>query len=194
MLKLLLAITESDAEAVVDLISSLSGPLDGFDRAGFAQALSELLMRYGSATLADIQLGRTILESTRIAAAHGLQPPTELTMLGKTLLNLDDVPRTLDPDFERNRVMREHSNSLMSHHMLQNLEPVKLFASMIEVNQLIRTMPSRLNRLLEDLVQHRFEIKVNAVDEASSTGGRDANSRNFCTPSWRGVAGQISSL
>lgn len=167
MLKLVLATTESDAEEVVDLMAELGTPLDEYDRTGFSRAVSDLLLRYEGAALEEIELGRTILESARIAGRYALRPPAELTMLGKTLLNLDEITRTLDSDFQPNRVMREHSDSLMSHHMLQNLSPGKLFASMIEVNELVRTMPSRVNTLLEDLVQHRFEIKINALDEAN---------------------------
>lgn len=43
-------------------------------------------------------------ELARISGDCGLRPPAELTMLGKALLNLDQVADKLDPDFDPNPV------------------------------------------------------------------------------------------
>lgn len=53
-----------------------------------------------------------------------LRLPSELTMLGKTLLNLDQVGRTLDPDFDPNASVRKNAAHLTQQRMLKSLPPV----------------------------------------------------------------------
>ena len=45
------------------------------------------------ATVEQMQVGRLVLEVTQASAENGIRVPPELTMLGKTLLNLDQVGR-----------------------------------------------------------------------------------------------------
>ena len=45
-----------------------------------------------------------MLEVNRSAGAHGIKSPVELTMLGKTLLTLDNIARTLAPALDVNAV------------------------------------------------------------------------------------------
>jgi predicted unusual protein kinase regulating ubiquinone biosynthesis (AarF/ABC1/UbiB family) len=51
-----------------------------------------------------------------LAVAHsavgaGVRLPNELTLLGKTLLNLDEVGRTLAPDFDVEASIRPNARS-----------------------------------------------------------------------------------
>ena len=50
-----------------------------------------------------------MLEMARAATLHGLRMPPELALLGKTLLNLDEIGRLLDPDFDVNASMRRNA-------------------------------------------------------------------------------------
>jgi predicted unusual protein kinase regulating ubiquinone biosynthesis (AarF/ABC1/UbiB family) len=102
---------------------------------------------------------------SRISVANGLRPAPELTMLGKTLLNLDEIARTLDPLFDPNAVVRAHADSIMRRRMLKNLSPGNLFSSVLELNELIQTLPGRLNTLLDALVKKEFEVRVRGIDE-----------------------------
>ena len=48
-----------------------------------------------------MQIGVAVMEFTHLCAQSGIRMPVELTMLGKTLLNLDEIGQILDPAFER---------------------------------------------------------------------------------------------
>ena len=58
------------------------------------------------ATLAQIDTGRIIVEISRASRENGLRLPREMTMLGKTLLNLDRAVWTLDPRYDPNAAIR----------------------------------------------------------------------------------------
>jgi hypothetical protein len=87
-------------------------------------------------------------------------------MLGKTLLHLDEVARALDPAFDPNRVVREESTTILRRHMMKRFSPGKVFASTLELYDLVQQLPSRLNSFFEALAGNKLEVKVHAFDES----------------------------
>ena len=69
----------------------------------FARAVADLVGRSADASLSDLDIGALVLQLTRKAGEAGLRMDPELVMLGKTLLNLDQVAATLDPASSRAR-------------------------------------------------------------------------------------------
>jgi predicted unusual protein kinase regulating ubiquinone biosynthesis (AarF/ABC1/UbiB family) len=165
LLKLLLAISEGRGREVAEISSKIGVVLSDFDREHYARAVAALVAQFQDATLANIQIGRVLVELSRISVANGLRPAPELTILGKTLLNLDEIARTLDPVFDPNAIVRAHADSIMRRRMLKNLSPGNLFSSVLELNELIQTLPGRLNTLLDALVKKEFEVRVRGIDE-----------------------------
>jgi ubiquinone biosynthesis protein len=108
-----------------------------------------------------------------VAGEHHIRPPTELAMLGKTLLNLDQVGRVLDPDLEPNAMLRRHATELMERRMTSSLKPANLFKAALEATELVQQMPRRLNRIMEMLADNEMSVQVNAIDEAKLIAGLD---------------------
>jgi ubiquinone biosynthesis protein len=113
----------------------------------------------------DIELGRVILDVTRTASEHGVRIPGDLSMLGKTLLNLDRVGRTLDPEFDPNAAIRTHVAGILRKRMWKQASPGRVAASLLEMNDFIQELPTRLNRSLDLLASNRVQFKVDAFDE-----------------------------
>ena len=165
LLKLLLAISEGRGREVAEVSIAMGKKLPHFDQDRFTREIADLVARYQNTPLEDLQVGRITMEVTQIAGACGLRAAPELTMLGKTLLNLDEIGRTLAPQFDPNAIIRQHADSLMQRRMLKSLSPGHLLTSALEMNELVQTLPKRLNTLLDALVNREFEIRVQALDE-----------------------------
>jgi ubiquinone biosynthesis protein len=103
LVKLLLAVSEGRGREAAAAAAELGEKLDGFDEDGFCRDVSDLVSSHQGRAMEDIQPGAIVAELTRIAGESGLRPAPELTMLGKALLNLDDVARRLDPEFDHLR-------------------------------------------------------------------------------------------
>ena len=160
LMRLLLSISEGKGEESADLMIRLGERLDGFDPGVFRQRVIELVVRYQNASADQLQIGRVMLEVTRSAAETGLRVPPQLTVLGKTLLNLDQVGRTLDPDFEPNAAIRRNAVQLMQQRMLKNASPGNVFSSVLEMNEFVQRLPGRLNRVLDAVADSEVEVQV----------------------------------
>jgi predicted unusual protein kinase regulating ubiquinone biosynthesis (AarF/ABC1/UbiB family) len=165
LLKLVLAVNEGNGREVARLSMKIGTPLEDRDEARFTRQVSNLVGFFQETTLEYARLGRIVMELARISAGNGVRPAPELTVVGKTLLNLDAIGRNLDPTFNPNLVVRRHIQSIMWRHLLKNLSPGNLLYPILEITEFIQELPGRANILLEGLTQREFEIKVQAVDE-----------------------------
>ncbi len=167
LLRLLLQISEGRGRDAAELSIRIGTPMQDFDEQKFIREASEFVLQYHDATLQKIKIGRVMMELTRIASDNGIRLLPELTMLGKTLLNLDEIGRTLDPEFDPNAVIRDHANAITRRYLLKDLSPGKMFSSVLEVNEFARKLPGRLNRVLDRLADN--DVRIQAFDDVRVT-------------------------
>ena len=171
LFKLLLAVGEARGDDAATAALALSIRHDQFDEAGYRQKVAEVIGLYESAPLKDLNVGRVMLDMTRAGAACGLNAAPELSLLGKTLLNLDEIGRKLNPDFDVNASIRQNASELMRRHLMKSGSSGNIFASVLEVKDFMEALPGRVNGLLDALVQSELRVKVEVIDQGSILSG-----------------------
>jgi ubiquinone biosynthesis protein len=165
LLQLLIAISEGHGEDASQIAIKIGQPRREFDQTEFTRRISEIVARQKTATVEEMQVGRLVLEVTRCAAESQIRVPPELTMLGKTLLNLDQVGRALAPQFDPNASIRRNGAEILRQRVVKTLSPSNLFGSVLEVKDLLQRLPARLNRFFDALANNEFKVSVDAIDE-----------------------------
>ena len=173
LIKLLLAISEGDGTEVADVAAELGRRCDDitFDEETFRRRVTALVTEQQGAAVDDLAAGRVVAELSRISGDCGLQPAPELTMLGKALLNLDEVARVLDPTFEPEQAIREHASALLRRRMLRSASPGNVFAAAMDVKEFAEKLPGRVNRVMDALAQGQLTLNVKGIDEAELMRG-----------------------
>jgi ubiquinone biosynthesis protein len=171
LLRLLLAISGGQGEKAAELAVEMGQTLDDYDADRYQREVSQLVAAHRDATLDRIDVGRVVMEITRAAGENGVRLPAELTLLGKTLLNLDQVARTLSPDFNPHDAIQRHSTDILRRRMLRAVEPASLFTNVLELSELLQRLPSRINTVLDRVANNEFEIRVRTIDEAALIDG-----------------------
>ena len=165
LLRLLLAVSEGRAEEAATVAISMGDVQPHFDEKGFRRDVADLVARNIGSTVGTIQVGRVVLVLARMSSERGIRVEPELTMLGKTLLNLDQVGCTLDPDFDPNAAIRRNASELMRQRVRKSLSPGSLFAGVMEMKEFAENLPRRVNTILDHVARNQLEIKVDAIDE-----------------------------
>jgi predicted unusual protein kinase regulating ubiquinone biosynthesis (AarF/ABC1/UbiB family) len=160
LLKLLLAVSEGRSEDAATLAIQVSDTAPDFDESEFRRRIGYLVAEQQQATLQQMDIGRTLLELGRSAGQNGLYVPTELTLLGKTLLQLDEIGRVLDPAFNPNQAVRKHVTELLNYRVKKDLSPHSLFASLLEVKDFVGHLPAKASRILDAIANAEFELKI----------------------------------
>ncbi len=172
LLKLVMAVSEGRGEEAAEMAIAIGDPREGFfDEHAYTRAVSGIVSGLQGVTAKEIQVGRMVMEISRAAGENGILLPPELTTLGKTLFALDQVGRTLDPEFDPNAAIQRNAAEILRQRMRQQLSPANLFSSMLDANELMQRLPRRLNTILENLAENEFKIHVDAIDEAHLMSG-----------------------
>jgi ubiquinone biosynthesis protein len=165
LLRFLLAASEGEGEKAAEPVVALARPSDDARPDDFRHGVAELVQRYRGATVSDLQMGRVLLEISRLSGETGMTLPPELSTVGKTLLHLDVVGRTLAPDFDPNASIQRYSAELMSRRMRQEARPGNLFATLLETKDFIGKLPERAGKILDLAAGNGLRVKVDAIDE-----------------------------
>jgi predicted unusual protein kinase regulating ubiquinone biosynthesis (AarF/ABC1/UbiB family) len=165
LLRLLIALGEGRPETAADLAVKVGHPGPDFDETRFRGTVKTLVTANAGAPVAQIQLGRVIMDLARASADCGLHPPGELTMLGKALLSLDELGRALAPGFDPYESIRRDAIPLVLQMLRQGANTTSLLGRMLEVNEFGRELPSRVNKILDRVADNRLEVRVRSFDE-----------------------------
>jgi predicted unusual protein kinase regulating ubiquinone biosynthesis (AarF/ABC1/UbiB family) len=165
LLKLLLAITEGRAEDAAACALGIGERRGDFGEKEFTRAVGELVSQAREASLRDLQVGRLVLDMARFSGSSGLRLPPELTMLGKTLLNLDEVARTLHPGFDPNAAIQRDATEILRMRLRASLSPGNFFSGVLEAKELVERLPTRINRILDRLADEKLTVSVEAFDQ-----------------------------
>lgn len=164
LLKILLAVSECKGEDAANVVISMSQTTADFDEPGFKRSINQLVVAQRDRALAELNIGRTLLTVSQTAAQFGLYVPSELTLLGKTLLQLDEVGKILDPDFEPNAAIQRNAAELMSQRVRKQATQGNVLSGLLEVKDFMAGLPQRVNKVLDVVGGSQLEVKVRAVD------------------------------
>lgn len=162
VVKLLLAITDGDGEEAASVLADLGHQLPDYDAGAFRNDVSHLVSEAVNAG-PELQAGTVLVELSRLSGLHGLRPPAEMSMIGKALLNLDTATLHLDPDFSPTEALRDNVSSILAGGL--GVSPGGIMASAIEAKEFAKLLPKRANRILDNLADGEFNIRVDAIDE-----------------------------
>jgi ubiquinone biosynthesis protein len=165
LLRLLISLGEGKPEQAADLAVKIGHPGDNFREREFRESIKGLVNQLQGAQMEQIQLGTVVMDLARAAADTGMRPPSELTMIGKALMNLDELGRSLAPGFDPYEAIRRSAIPLVLKMMRRNTTPAALLGRVLEVNEFANQLPGRVNKILDRVAENRLEFKVRSFDE-----------------------------
>jgi predicted unusual protein kinase regulating ubiquinone biosynthesis (AarF/ABC1/UbiB family) len=167
LVKLLVAVSDGRGEEAAHLTIEMGTPLADFDESAFVRGASGLVVRNHDLGMAEIDAGTLVMELSRLSGETSLRLPPELALLGKALLNLDQVARALDPEFSPSEAIQRHATAIMEQRMRPSRE--RLFSAALEAREFVEELPGRVNKLMDAAVKGDLTVKVDAFDEKELT-------------------------
>ena len=165
LIKLLTAIADGRAGEAAEVCVEIGEREAHFDRRRLDRGVETLVKQADNASLDELRFGELMISMVRLAAESGLRTAPELSILAKTLLQLDQAALALDPRFEPIPALRRHARRIVGSHLLSAFSPDALVGAGLEVRELIQTLPKRANAVLGALADNRLAIGVDAIDE-----------------------------
>jgi ubiquinone biosynthesis protein len=175
---LLIAVLEYDSNKI------LAGMLElGFtsqetiDTRSLKMDIADILDQYYDKTLKEIKLGEFITHLVQISIKYHIKMPAELALLGKSLLTIEGIGLTLDPDFNLTEIAKPYVKNIVLERKSPQRLLLKLSNDLSEFYNLMFLIPKQLSKTLKKMeegifkleLQHRgLENLINALDKATN--------------------------
>jgi predicted unusual protein kinase regulating ubiquinone biosynthesis (AarF/ABC1/UbiB family) len=176
MILFLLAFSERLGERVAETyLEMIQQPRD-LDQHSFTQDISALVSRYHDMSGGRLGLGSALLDLTRLAYQNRVPVPTSMTLLGKTMLNLDGAIGVLSPELDPVELIRNYMLDVMMKRVGDQLSPGRVFAWVLDMKHLFENAPRRTDAILAKLADDRLTVRleVDHLDEATASLNRSA--------------------
>ena len=164
LLKLLLSVSEGQSDEAAEIAIRISQTSNHFNEMDFRHRIGQLVAEQKNSTLQQMDIGRTILDVGRTAADTGLYVPMELSLLGKTLLQLDQVGRILSPDFDPNESIRRNASAILNQRLKSIFTEGKAVSTLLETKQFLGALPSRLNKILDAVGNAELNVNLKPTE------------------------------
>lgn len=167
LLRLLLALCDGRGRETAELGIELGQRQVDADIPRLVDQVSDVVTRRAHQVGDARKLGRTLLTLASVFGTNGVRPPPEIGLLGKTLLLLDEVVHSLDPDFDPDEVVDGYAHQLMQSEMLQNLNPKQALSRFLDMHGVARTLPRKLSAVIDAVARGELRVHVEAFDETN---------------------------
>ena len=171
ILQLLMAVSKTDGDKTAELLQQISEIDKDADIEHFKHILNRLLFESENSKAKDLKTGRLLIQINQVAAQNGIHIPVEINILGKVLMNMDQIIAELDPEFELQPAIRHHLKKLMQKKMWEELKPENFFHVLIDLKKLIEQAPRRLNKVSGLLANNDLKLNLEVLDEEQLTQG-----------------------
>lgn len=163
----MLALSDNRELEVTKILISLGRKSSDFDEYLFRNKISELMASSRGRTISQIPMGKIMLKLSSVAAEQGLWLPIQFSTVGKTLLSLSPVLRSLDPDFDPNQLLKEIAPELINKRVSQQFTTRSLYGSVLEGMEFLQRLPSRLDELFDLLMKSDYQLKVRFLESGA---------------------------
>jgi len=166
LVHLLAGISQGDGVQVAEAAMRLGDVEDvGIDRRTFINSIETILGESKNSKLVDLQIGGVVLLIMQACASAGIRIPAEVSLIGKTLMNLDRLGITLSPQFDPAAAIRRNLDSISSARLKDSFSLAGIMGSLAETKDFLTKLPRRVNEITELVASNRLRVKVDSIDE-----------------------------
>jgi ubiquinone biosynthesis protein len=158
LLQVLVAVVSQDAEAVTNAIEALGVIRTPVVRESVRRDVRHVLGRYYGLSASQFDLREYINDTLTIVRRHGLQLPTELALVLKTVGMSEGLWRSLDPAFNSAQTAERFVARAAQEMYSPRSWGSRLLRTGSDTLELSSNLPGQLGRLVSRLDRGEFEI------------------------------------
>lgn len=147
------------------------------ERQALAQDLRSILSPFFGLNLKDVNMGKLLLESSKVAAKHRVVLPSELMMFFKSMVTLEGLARMIKDDFDMLPFIKEYSAEMLKTKITSKELFTDLGFQLKEWSSLLDSLPKEIKSQLRKINQPDYakaiEIKhLQSVESSIFQSGR----------------------
>ncbi len=158
--RLYIAIIKQDTHGIVNVFARMGAIGQGVDRAKLIRATERLISKYRGRTLKETRFTDFWNDLTELMRHYHLRLPSNLWLVGKTLVMLEGIGRQLDPDYDLFAVSEPFVRQLGKTAWLPAFSFQEILEQLDTWRYLLREMPSILMQWLQSVERGKVPVEA----------------------------------
>jgi ubiquinone biosynthesis protein len=166
LLLLLLAFAERQGDRVADIYLEMIEVSERSELYAFKQATCMLISRYHDMSNGRMEIGKVLLELAAVAQNYQMAVPSQLTLLGKAMLNLDGTLRVLAPELNPVQIIRDYIEQVMQKRALSHISMARAYTWFLDARHLLDNLPHRTDTIIDKIAHDQLTVhlKIDHLD------------------------------
>ena len=171
---LFLAAVDQDAERIVQIAAELGSPAGRADLRAMERDVTLALREDFNRAIGQVNLGRAMLKLLFIFGRNGISITSDYSLMAKAVLSIEEVARSLDPDFDLKRSARPVLVQLQKDRVGPRSILRDTRAMLRSTLGSLRDLPAELHRIIRRIEHDELTIKfqhqgLEELDDALKT-------------------------
>ncbi len=150
-------------ELYVDLgLISDSVDIETFKRE-FRTDLVYLLEPLYDLNISEVNFSEYLETITLLVVKHGIKVPSDLLLVNRTILIVDNIGRQLDPEFNLITAAEPYAAQLVKNRMSPQRIFDKTKENLLDISDLLIDTPKQINRLLRKTLRDEISFKMDPI-------------------------------
>lgn len=178
---LIIALMRQSTDGVIKSIRSMGLVTEEVEMPLLRRDVDLLREKYYGVPLSQISLGEAVNDLFDVAYRHQIRIPTDLILLGKTLLTIEGVVEKLDPQISIVHLAEPFGRRLLKERFHPKNIGASAWKNIADYGELIVSLPRQLRELLTAVKngRTRLEIRVPELDVFLKKMDRISNRLSF---------------
>ncbi|GIN20976.1 MAG TPA: AarF/ABC1/UbiB kinase family protein [Bacillus bacterium] len=161
---LLINLQKGSSKGMIKIFSAMDLLDENTDVAELKYDLDGLIGKYYDTSFNEISMGAALTDVFAIAYRHRVRIPTEIAILGKAILTMEEIIKKLDPYFSVMKAVEPIGEKLFK----QRLSPKNILSrsldDIIENIEIIRDFPKDLKEITTTVKRGRLRFDINVKE------------------------------
>ncbi|HYQ48089.1 MAG TPA: AarF/ABC1/UbiB kinase family protein [Thermodesulfovibrionales bacterium] len=162
-----LALINKDFDRLIDQYIELGLVPEHIDpeafRKGFKADLSDFLEPLYGMTIKEINFAEYLDTVTHLAIKHKMKIPSDLLLINKAMLILENIGRELDPDFDFIAVAEPYASKIVRERLRPGRLYEKARKNVMEVTDFAVLFPRQMRQIVQKVLKDDFHIKMTHI-------------------------------
>jgi ubiquinone biosynthesis protein len=176
---MVMALVSEDYETLCYEYAELGASSVSIDFEGFQREVRNTLSPYTGLALADLNVGRVLIEATKIATKFKIQVPGDWMIVFKAILTIEGMGRTLDPEFDLLTAGQSLIKDLVrNQYSVQRMTKELLWVTK-DIASLFKVLPRQVRWMFRKFNSNDFAFEIKSPDLQGVRTQLDLNGRRI---------------
>lgn len=159
--RLFIAVKDKDVKKIIRSLQQLSGDFTVKDMRAFEYAINDFVHSYSATSVHQNEMSNVLNSLKEIIVEHGLRVPSHFFLLAKSMVTVEGVIHTLDPDLDLLVLARPYMKRIVA----KKLNPLdwgkKIFNTLYEFGVHMEDFPRDLKNAVRRINTGQISVNLN---------------------------------